>query len=101
MLLNGALATFYECETECIEIEDTLGWVTPVPADPSLDGLLSSQIHESTLLACGMSVSRDRWEFNGITGIQVKYCNALDYQQTETFETLDFSKEQAEEVNCG
>ena len=51
-------------------------------------------------MACGMSLSKNLWDLNGITGVQIKYCDVLDPSNTETFETEGFSSGSAEELEC-
>ena len=100
LYMTGVLAALFECDSECVDVTDTEGWVTPAPADPSLEELVGSWLSESQLIACGLKISRDRWDYNGITGLQTRYCDAIDQSLTENAQTDGFSEEGAEELKC-
>ena len=47
-----------------------------------------------------MSLSKDLWAYNGITGVQVKYCDVLDGSVKDTEDTVGFSSSSNEELTC-
>ena len=98
--LPGVLAILFECDSECVEVQDTFGWISAAPCDPNLETLVETQVSESSLIACGISVSRDKWEFNGITGVALKYCDVIDESVIETFQTDGFLSSESEELLC-
>ena len=100
LFINWVASTLFECENSCIEIEDSLGWITPAPHDLALDSQLETQTSESNLLACGVSLSKNLWDQSGITGAQIKYCDVFDPSITETFETEKYSSDSAENLEC-
>ena len=47
-----------------------------------------------------MSISKNVWDLNGITGVMIKYCDVIDPSITETFKTDKFQSGSAEDLEC-